>query len=102
MQNTRRYAAGDVRILGEAVLTGQSILVLIGAANHDPLASRSYTFGAGPHACPAEQIARALTIAAVCTIRASVELGSLQCTGYRAALNVRIPEFAPLEGEQED
>lgn len=93
VQNTRRFAASDVTILGCEVHRGDAILVLIAAANHDPLASRSYTFGLGAHACPAERIACALALAAVREIHQLVDTRKLRLAGYRPAPNVRIPEF---------
>ncbi|HKU67518.1 MAG TPA: hypothetical protein VJP85_07075 [Candidatus Baltobacteraceae bacterium] len=94
VQNTRRYAARDARLLGNLVCEGQTVLVLIAAANHDPAASRSYTFGIGPHACPAERIAHAIAHAAVKTVVTSTDPSALRFTGYHPLPNVRIPVFA--------
>lgn len=94
VQNTRRYASRDVQLLGQEIRAGNAVLVLVAAANRDPAANRSYTFGVGIHACPAETIACALTSAAVKAIVALQDPRALRFAGYRPLPNVRIPMFA--------
>src|SRR6185437_13875336 len=94
VQNTRRYAERDVDVLGHLVRAGDTVLVVVAAANHDPASNRSYTFGTGVHACPARQIAYALTGAAVKAIVALQDPRALRFAGYRPLPNVRIPMFA--------
>ena len=74
VQNTRRFIAADGQIAGRRMAAGDTVLVVLAAANHDAAANpaperfdvarahrRTFTFGAGPHACPGEQLA--ITIA---------------------------------------
>jgi cytochrome P450 len=112
VQNTRRWAASDVQLEGEAVAKGQCVLVLLASANRDealnadpdrfdpqrPLA-RSLGFGAGPHGCPGEAIAIELAAAA---LRALDEAGHLErlfnrSSGFRPLFNARIPVFETQE-----
>jgi cytochrome P450 len=94
VQNTRRYASRDVEVLGQLVHAADTILVIVAAANRDPASTRSYTFGAGVHACPAERIAHALAAAAVKAVVALQDPRALRFAGYRPLPNVRIPMFA--------
>lgn len=110
VQNTRRFAAQDLRLCGAPIREGESLLLLLGSANRDPALNpqpdrfevrrpqrRSLTFGAGVHACPAEQIAIEMVASCINTIRASgifdVYFGRV--LGYRPLPNVRVPVFAP-------
>lgn len=94
VQNTRRFAPRDVTIQGHGVREGDTVLVLIAAANRDPQSQRSYTFGFDRHACPGERIACALAAAAVQIIQSGFDVQSLRLAGYRPSTNLRIPEFA--------
>lgn len=93
VHNTRRYSAAEIVLLDNRVRADETILVLLAAANHDPVSRRSYTFGMGAHACPGERVACAIAVAAVSRLMQRGELQTLRFTGYRPALNVRIPEF---------
>lgn len=113
VQNTRRFIAADGQVAGRRMAAGDTVLVVLAAANHDAAANReperfdvarthrrTFTFGVGFHACPGEVLA--ITIA-----RAGIEgllsrglpLGSLSgAVTYRPSANVRVPLFASRTG----
>lgn len=99
VQNTRRFVATATTIAGREVPAGAAILLLLAAANRDPLANpdphafrpgrtdpRLFTFGRGAHMCPGRAVATAITVgvAAAVTAVPSHE-------GYRPSPNARIP-----------
>ncbi|MBN3837233.1 cytochrome P450, partial [Burkholderia sp. Ac-20344] len=108
VQNTRRFVASRTAIEGVTVEAGDAILVVLAAANRDPAVHRdphqfmpgraagpNFGFGTGPHGCPGERIARAVTTGAFgAWLRAA---GGLPHDGpvwhYRASTNVRMPKF---------
>ena len=110
VQNTRRFVAHDVELLGQPLRAGDKILVLLAAANvdgtthPDPLrfdidraAQRLWTFGGGVHRCPAEPLA---TVIARETVRHLLSLpevdpwlAGLGAVAYRPSPNARIPVF---------
>jgi cytochrome P450 len=108
IQNTRRFLAEDGFVAGEKMRAGESILVILAAANRDPSANpnperfdvfrkerRIFTFGVGAHACPGEALATTITKAGVERLIASgaaVERLAETMT-YRASANARIPIF---------
>lgn len=94
VQNTRRFAACDATVFDANIRAGDTVLVLIAAANRDPRSRRSYTFGLGTHACPGERIACALAAAALAMVLRQADPRELRFMGYRASPNVRIPQFA--------
>ncbi len=88
---------------------GDAILVVIAAANRDPAATplpdrlvlfrrnvRSFTFGAGTHACPGERLATTIAAAGVAHLLGSgLDPGrDLTAFTYRPSLNTRVPVFA--------
>jgi cytochrome P450 len=86
IHNTRRFAAADVELGGEHIATGQGlVLVLV----------PSSPFGAGPHACPGERIARQVAATALHALRQSAPLARTfgRVQGYRPLPNARIPVF---------
>jgi cytochrome P450 len=108
VQNTRRFLAEDGIVAGEKMRAGDSILVILAAANRDPSANpnpdqfdifrkerRIFTFGVGAHACPGETLATTIAKAGVGRLIASgVALGrSAETMTYRASTNTRIPVF---------
>ena len=114
VQNTRRFMAADAVVCGQAVKSGEGVLVLLAAAAHDPgrqaaecdeagKASRAWTFGAGRHGCPGDALARTL---AACTVRALLArgvrpAGIVRGVRYRPSVNARIPRFAPSAEQAE-
>lgn len=75
-----RYATRDMTFGGQAIRTGDMLILGLAGANADPqilpddgapvVGNRSHlAFGAGPHICPAQDPARLITRTAVDTIR---------------------------------
>jgi cytochrome P450 len=108
VQNTRRFLAEDGFVAGEKMKAGDTILVILAAANHDPSANpnperfdvfrkdrRIFTFGVGAHACPGEALAATIARAGVERLIASgLAIERLPETmTYRASVNARIPIF---------
>jgi len=106
VQNTRRFLAEDGIVAGQEMKGGDMILVVLAAANRDPLANpdpdrfdifrkdrKTFTFGAGLHACPGESLAITMAKAGVeQLITSGVALEPLVAPiTYRASANVRIP-----------
>ncbi len=108
IQNTRRFLARDGVVAGQDMTMGESVLVVLAAANRDPLANpsphhvdirrrdrRTFTFGHGVHACPGETLAITIAHAGIAQALASdIDLAQLagQVT-YRDSVNARIPLF---------
>lgn len=108
IHNTRRFLARDATVAGKEMKAGDTILVVVAAANRDPVANadphhfdparkkrRLFTFGAGVHACPGDTFAIAIAQTAVRhLIRSGLNFDRLadQVT-YRPSANVRIPIF---------
>ena len=107
VHNTRRFAAEPVTIGDQQVQQGQSVLLLLAAANRDPAVNpdpaefrpgrRSptlFTFGAAGHRCPGEQLALGITTGAVSRLLAAgLDPAVLRHTGYRPSGNIRCPQF---------
>ena len=108
VQNTRRFVAQRGRVAGQDVQAGDAVLVVLASANRDPAVNRdpnrfdmfraerqAFTFGAGVHGCPGEEIAT--TIAQVGVERllaAGVDPDALVgAITYRPSANTRIPLF---------
>ncbi|CAJ0886238.1 Biotin biosynthesis cytochrome P450 [Ralstonia sp. LMG 32965] len=110
VQNTRRFVAHDIALLGQPLRAGDKILVLLAAANvdgttnPDPLrfdidrtAPRLWTFGGGAHRCPADALATTIAGATVRHLLSLQDvdrwLASLGEVAYRPSPNARIPRF---------
>jgi cytochrome P450 len=108
VHNTRRFVAEDCVIAGEAMKAGEQILVVLAAANRDPAHCerphifdpdrtdrRSFTFGAGRHACAGQGIATAIAAAGIQALMAhGVDIAALAGpVTYRRSVNSRIPLF---------
>ena len=108
VQNTRRFVAEDCVLAGQRLRAGDAILVVLAAANRDPAANprpatfdltrsarRSFTFGAGVHACPGAEIAALIAAAGVAQLLTrGVEPARLaEGHTYYPSANVRIPHF---------
>lgn len=108
VQNTRRYLSADGVVAGEEMHEGDTVLVVLAAANRDPAANpdperfdiyrktrRIFTFGAGIHGCPGESIATMIARAGVERLMATgADVPRLTRTiSYRPSGNVRIPLF---------
>jgi cytochrome P450 len=108
VQNTRRFVAKDAIVAGQAMKAGDVVLVVLAAANRDPMANpvpalfdplrpsrQAFTFGVGPHACPGEAVATAIAAAGVRQLLAGgVEPERLAAhVTYRPSANTRVPAF---------
>lgn len=108
VQNTRRFVVGRCTIGHRVVEAGDTILVLLASANRDPDANASpdsfqlerpqrrfFSFGAGRHHCPGQQLA--LTIAAQLVLallhQQPALLAGAARFSYWPSLNGRIPRF---------
>jgi cytochrome P450 len=113
VQNTRRFLAEDAAVAGQAMQAGDTVLVVLAAANRDPSANahperfdplrrerRTFTFGLGAHACPGEALAIAIAQAGVAhLLAAGVEPEPLvERLTYRPSVNTRIPLFGAAAG----
>jgi cytochrome P450 len=110
IQNTRRFAAEATVVLGSTVREGESIVAILAAANRDASINldpdrfdpdrkerRSYTFGAGEHACPGARLALTIAQAGISRLLAcGIDPAALTTVGYQPSLNARIPVFAHL------
>jgi cytochrome P450 len=109
IQNTRRYAIGNHAFFGSPVRTGESILVVLAAANRDSsvnldpdrfdptrVDARTYTFGFGAHACPGLNFATTVAAAGLSRLLdTGFDWAALRETDYLPRTNARIPSFAP-------
>ncbi|MBA2469522.1 MAG: cytochrome P450 [Chloroflexia bacterium] len=98
IQNTRRFVADDVTIVGTSIPAGASILVLLAGANNE--STESWEFGYGRHACPGQAIA--MTIAAAC-VETLVSEGAVPAEAPMSirhvhSSNARIPRLAGFTG----
>ena len=108
VQNTRRFVAAAGEIAGQRVRQGDTVLVVLAAANRDPGANpdparfdpgrrerRTVTFGFGAHACPGEALAVAIATAGVAQLlTAGVDPERLAgAYAYRPSPNIRMPLF---------
>ncbi|MBC3256646.1 cytochrome P450 [Pseudomonas paralactis] len=116
VQSTRRFVAKRCTI-GDTVLeAGDTILLLLAAANRDPRANpdpdsfllkraqrRTLSFGSGRHQCPGQPLALAVA-SEVISAFLHRKPGSNACAyrwRYLPSLNGRIPQFYRDEGTQQ-
>ncbi|WP_439862774.1 cytochrome P450 [Pseudomonas antarctica] len=108
VQNTRRFVAARCTVGGRIVEAGDTILVVLAAANRDPdanpdpddfqlerLQRRVFSFGSGRHQCPGQALALNLAAQAILEVlrRQPSVLASVANFGYWPSLNGRIPRF---------
>jgi cytochrome P450 len=108
VQNTRRFIAADGVVAGQPMKDGDTVLVVLAAANRDPSVNpdperfdprrrerQAFTFGVGVHACPGEALATAIAEAGVdALLAAGVEPQRLvERVTYRPSANTRVPLF---------
>jgi cytochrome P450 len=106
VQNTRRFVAEPTAIEGQTLRPGETVLVVLAAANRDPLANpdpdsfnvtrhdaQVFSLGVGPHACPGRRIATTIATAAVAQGLANGFVPELLDPNpqYRPSANTRIP-----------
>lgn len=109
VQNTRRFLAAEIRLAGQTMRPGDSVMLVLAAANHDAEANaaperfdidrkdrRSFTFGAERHACPGALIAMVIAAFAVEVLVPRLAGIDRLAHGirYRPLPNARIPVFA--------
>jgi len=109
VQNTRRFIVADGLVAGQPMARGDAVLVVLAAANHDAAANlaperfdaarahrRTFTLGAGGHACPGQSLAITIARAGVEQLLArGIGLASLaEAVAYRPSGNLRVPLFA--------
>jgi cytochrome P450 len=108
VHNTRRFVAQDCIVAGQAMKEGDQILVVLAAANRDPSLHerphifdpnradrRSFTFGAGRHACAGQAIATGIAAAGIQALIAhGLDVAALAGpVQYRRSVNARVPLF---------
>jgi cytochrome P450 len=108
IQNTRRFLGRPGTVAGQALRVGDTVLVVLAAANRDPAANLdpdrfdphrrerlTFTFGLGVHACPGETLATIVAQACVEQLLAARLdfAGTLGTLAYRPSGNARIPLF---------
>jgi cytochrome P450 len=109
IQNTRRFVSRDATVAGQHLREGDAVLVVLAAANHDAGANpcperfdlsrahrRTFTFGAGVHACPGEMLAKNIAHAVVDALLASgVDPAGLRgAVTYQPSASARVPRFS--------
>jgi cytochrome P450 len=101
VQNTRRFVAQGDRIAGVEVREGDTILVVLAAAQRDPSVRGVLAFGAGVHICPGAKHAKAIAAAAIHEVLATgLDPAALVDTvAYRPSANLRVPLFGAAARE---
>jgi len=112
IQNTRRFVAHGGMVAGQRMYEGETILVVLAAANRDSTvnpdpdrfeihrANRSiFTFGLGGHACPGKMLAATIARVGIEQLLTSgLDPESLNETVlYRPSVNARIPVWGTRE-----
>ncbi|MBA3943164.1 MAG: cytochrome P450 [Herpetosiphonaceae bacterium] len=115
VQNTRRFVAQNGQIAGQELHVGDTVLVLLAAANRDRRANpnpdrfelwrndrRIFTFGLGAHGCPGTALAQTIARSGVEQLMlAGLDVEQLaEKVMYRAATNTRIPLFGAHGGNR--
>jgi cytochrome P450 len=95
VHNTRRFAASDIAIEDALVRDGESVLILLAAANYDSEAKgRTFTFGEGTHACIAARLTITITSVAIHALtETGIDFARIMRTGFYPASNVRVPRL---------
>lgn len=99
VQNTRRFAADELQLLGHTLQRGDAVLVLLASANHDA-AHTDFGWGYGRHACPGERLSREIAAALLARWLHQDEPAWRAATArwrYRPLPNARIPHFTAQE-----
>lgn len=106
IQNTRRFVAREGTVGGQRMQAGDTVLVVLAAANRDPAANpkperfdifrqdrRMFSFGTGSHRCPGEALAMTIARARIARVLASgaAPRRLTDAVTYRPSANARIP-----------
>jgi cytochrome P450 len=96
VQNTRRYLQTDGAVAGQPMRAGDTILLVLAAANRDRTGAGHLTLGAQAHACPGGPLARGIAAAGLwALLEADLPWARLLAgLRYRPSANTRIPLFA--------
>lgn len=89
IQNTRRFMSEDGMLLGQEVKAGETILLVLAAANHE-LRGCGISFGHGIHRCPGQWLAFLMAEVAL-TSRLTGHRATFCPAGFKPSLNARIP-----------
>lgn len=116
VQNTRRFVAQRCTIGGSVLEAGDTVLLLLAAANRDPAVNpdpdsfllkrtqrRTFSFGAGRHQCPGQPLALAIASEVISAfLHRRPDLSALAYRwDYLPSLNGRIPRFYRDEETQQ-
>lgn len=108
IQNTRRFAIGPVELGGQRIEAGQSVLLLLAAANRDPACNPAsdlfdparqgaalFSFSRAAHQCPGQRLAEAFAAAAIDELlgRGLDPRRLARPVQYRRSVNARVPEL---------
>ncbi|MFJ7142576.1 cytochrome P450 [Pseudomonas protegens] len=108
VQNTRRFVAQACTVLGVDLQAGDTVLVLLAAANHDPAlaavtgsdpAHQGFSFGSGAHRCPGQGLALNIVQSLLQLLLRVPGLSALALDWhYQDSVNGRIPLFTDAAG----
>lgn len=108
VQNTRRFVVQACTLLGVDLQAGDTVLVLLAAANHDPAltavtgsnpAYQGFSFGSGAHRCPGRGLALNIVQRLLQLLLRSPGLSALALDWhYQDSVNGRIPLFTDAVG----
>lgn len=108
VQNTRRFVATACTLLGVDLQAGETVLVLLAAANHDPAltavtgcdpAYQGFSFGSGTHRCPGQGLALNIVQSLLQQLLRSPGLSTLALDwNYLPSVNGRLPLFTDTAG----
>ncbi|AZC24104.1 cytochrome P450 [Pseudomonas sessilinigenes] len=96
VHNTRRFVAEPCTLAGVPLQAGDTVLVLLAAANHDPALppDQDLSFGAGRHQCPGRDLALNIVASLLQALLGTPALAELRLRWhYLPSLNGRIPWF---------
>lgn len=97
VHNTRRFVAEPCTLAGVPLQAGDTVLVLLAAANHDPALDpgQDFSFGAGRHHCPGRGLALNIVTNLLQALLHTQALAKLRLQWhYLPSLNGRIPWFS--------